>query len=88
MYQSLNRLDEAETMFKSCLQERQKTLGLENPETLQTIGNLARLYDEQKKYSEAETLYKMLLDRSKSRYGDNATEVYDVLEDLVSNRIE
>jgi tetratricopeptide (TPR) repeat protein len=40
---------------------REKQLGLEHPDTLWTMHNLADVYDSQGRHSEAETQYKLVL---------------------------
>ena len=47
----------------------EKVLGLEHPQTLISIANLARTYSDQTKYQEAETLYQKVLDLSKKVLG-------------------
>lgn len=56
---SLERFDEAEPFYKSCLDRQISTLGNDHELTLFSIGNLAMVYKKQVKIDEssAENLY-------------------------------
>ena len=63
------RYGKAISLLKQKLEERERTLGEENPFTLTTMNSLALLYKAQGNYSEAELLYKRALDASDRTLG-------------------
>lgn len=54
------RYAEAETLLTAALKEAE-SFETEDPRLVVTLNNLARLYDDQKKYAEAESLYRRIL---------------------------
>lgn len=63
------KLREAEDLYLSGLQGREKALGRDHPETLSTAHNLALIYEAQRKFSEAEDLYKVTLAARERLFG-------------------
>ena len=54
----MNTYDEAESLFKKCLDMRTIKLGAGHPNTLGTVGWLVGIYREQRKYDQVESLKK------------------------------
>ena len=59
LYEKQGKYDEAKLLYMDFLEQYQVILGLEHPNTLNTMNKLAELYEKQGKYDEAEQLYKM-----------------------------
>lgn len=57
LYDAAGRYAEAEALFLSALEHRERVLGKEHPDTLMTVNSLAALYDDVGRYAEAESLY-------------------------------
>ena len=55
-YKSQGKYDEAEVLYKQCLDKSKVVLGEDHPETLITMNNLAALYKSQGRYDEAKAL--------------------------------
>ncbi|MBA2393179.1 MAG: tetratricopeptide repeat protein [Ktedonobacteraceae bacterium] len=70
---------EAESLLKKALFIKEQVLGLDNPDTAQSLNNLALLYQNQGKYQEAEPLYQRSLaifeERLGSHHPDTATSL-------------
>jgi tetratricopeptide (TPR) repeat protein len=49
--------EEAESMYRRALEGSEKALGLEHPDTLTSISNLALVLERQGKYEEAEAMH-------------------------------
>ena len=60
---------EAETLEIEVLEKRNKILGVEHPDTILAMANLARTYTDRGKYGEAEKLEKQVLDARKRILG-------------------
>jgi serine/threonine-protein kinase len=56
IYQKLGKLDEADTLLQSALQERKKVFGPDSPQAAEALVSLGLLRDSQAKYDEAEDL--------------------------------
>ena len=63
------RYDEAETPFVEVMQMRQRVLGVEHPDTLTSIANLASTYRNQGRWKEAEDLDVQVMETSKKKLG-------------------
>jgi tetratricopeptide (TPR) repeat protein len=66
---------EAESMFKRALAIREKAFWTDHPDVLQSLGNLAEVYNAQGKYAEAESLLKRLRLRKAEQINEDLTEV-------------
>jgi tetratricopeptide (TPR) repeat protein len=62
--------DFAESLNKRQLDERERTLGDEHPDTLNSINELAGLYADQGRYDEAEPLYLRALEAKERTFGE------------------
>ena len=56
LYHAQGRYGEAEPLLKRALDGRERVLGKEHPDTLQSVNNVATLYYAQGRYGEAEPL--------------------------------
>ena len=57
LYLTVLRYDEAEVIFKECLDIQQKVLGCDHSDTLNTVNGLASLYYRQRKFELAGKLF-------------------------------
>jgi tetratricopeptide (TPR) repeat protein len=73
---------DAERLYQQALTIREKTFGTDNPETAQSIYNLARLYFDQGKYDEAEQLYLRTLSICERISGTEHSDVAQSLNSL------
>lgn len=73
---------QAETYFKHALGLREQLLGLEHPDTAQTVNTLALIYREQARYAEAEALYQRALDIRQRVFGPDHAETAQSLNNL------
>ncbi|KAF1935898.1 hypothetical protein EJ02DRAFT_301526, partial [Clathrospora elynae] len=55
------KLAEAEQMYKRVLRGKEEALGPDHMSTLQTVGNIGKIYKEQGKQAEAEQMYERAL---------------------------
>jgi len=69
-YRMLGDLKEAAPHLEQALQIREEHLGLEHPETLETMGQLVWVYFDQGRYGEAERLCAKALEMSRRIFGD------------------
>jgi tetratricopeptide (TPR) repeat protein len=76
------RYDEAEPLYKDCLDKRKAKLGEDHPSTMMTIYNLAGLYKSQGRYDEAEPLYKDCLDKRKTQLGEDHPDTLITINNL------
>jgi serine/threonine protein kinase len=78
----LNRCDDAEQLCLELSKTRQEVLGADNPRAIRTLVLLARIYERQKRYREAERLYLEILNIQAGQDAQESTpEVYEsVLE--------
>ncbi|MCX5969086.1 MAG: tetratricopeptide repeat protein [Cyanobacteria bacterium] len=60
--QNHGNAEHAEVLYLRCLEAREKLLGREHPDTLATVGDLARLFQEKGDYEQAEELYQRCLE--------------------------
>lgn len=66
---SQGRCKEAEDMDIMILEENKKEFGLEHPETLESMANLASTYEDQGRWAEAEELDRYLVETRKKQLG-------------------
>jgi hypothetical protein len=71
-YQSLGLYNDAQIHMELARTMTERVLGLEDPETLRVMGNLALLYSQEGKHGEAETLHRQTLDIRKRVLGAEA----------------
>ena len=64
------------------LERRENTLGMEHLETLNSVGNLALLYESQGRYAEAETLYLRDLEASERTLGMEHPDTLSAVDSL------
>jgi non-specific serine/threonine protein kinase/serine/threonine-protein kinase len=80
VYRSLGLYDKAVPLLEESLEMRRDILGEENPETSESLNNLAELYHDQGKYAEAEPLYQRALTIREKVLGAEHPEVAASLE--------
>lgn len=78
--------DEAEIMYKQCLNKQISMLGENHPDTLLTMVNLGNTYDRQYKYTEAEIAYNQCLNKMKLVLGENHPDILTVKKNLETIR--
>lgn len=61
LYFKLDRLGEAETMYKRALAIREKALGADNPNLTYYLDNLTSVYRAQGRYGAAEPIYQRII---------------------------
>ena len=61
---------------------REKALGFDHPDVAQSLNNLATLYGDQGKYTEAEPLYKRALKIQENTLGKDHPDVATLLENI------
>ena len=80
-FTSSRKYDEAEQLFRQVVQQREKVLGTEHKDTLNTKYWLARtLYEQQGKYDEAEQLFRQVVQQREKVLG---TEHEDTLDQQI-----
>jgi tetratricopeptide (TPR) repeat protein len=57
-------------------------LGKDHPDVANSLNNLALIYDEEKRYSDSEPLYKRVLEIREKSFGPDHPEVAKSLENL------
>ena len=78
------RLAEAETLFKRALEARERVLGKDHPDTLQSVDNLAALYQAQGRLTEAEPFYKRALEAGERVLGKDHPRTLQSLANLAA----
>jgi beta-galactosidase GanA len=68
----------------ACLTIRKEELGGRHPDTLTAMNNLARLYNYEDKYEEAEPLFVACLAMRKEELGDRHPDTVDSMNRLVA----
>ncbi|KIN06945.1 hypothetical protein OIDMADRAFT_150200 [Oidiodendron maius Zn] len=76
------KLSEAEKMLQRALQGLEKVLGTEHTSTLNTVGNLGSLYQDQGKFSEAEKMYQCALQGFEKALGVEHILTLDAVNNL------
>jgi eukaryotic-like serine/threonine-protein kinase len=71
IYQNLGKLDQAEKLITSALNQRSTVFGRDSPEVAETLIALALLRDAQAQYDEAERLARQGLDLDKLHFPEN-----------------
>src|SRR4029079_10175444 len=74
-YQDLGLYPEARQQLERALYLRRKTLGEDDPVTLEVLADVARSYDLEGKYPEAERLYARALEGLRRAYGEEHADV-------------
>ena len=77
-YQSSGRYDNAENLFKRALAGYEEKLGLDHPDTLRTLQNLANIYIEKGRYDDAEKLSKRALTGNKKLGLDHPNTLWTI----------
>ena len=65
------RFNDAESLYAKVLNARRITLGVEHPDTLASLNNLAALYRKRRRYREAEPLFKRVMDVQRRLQGEH-----------------
>ncbi|OLN95527.1 Kinesin light chain 4 [Colletotrichum chlorophyti] len=78
----LGRFSEVEQMYREALEIREKILGLDDPETLGSIRNLALVLRTQEKYEEAEQLHRRTLKLMKRVLGPDSLDTLSSMNNL------
>ena len=73
---------EAETLQMKVLDERNKNLGVEHPNTLDALGNLAGTYQSLGRYTESEKLGIQVLDSRKGIFGGEHPDIVSAMANL------
>jgi tetratricopeptide (TPR) repeat protein len=81
-YQVWGRYQEAEELYGQVLKERKRQLGLDHPNTLGTMHNLAGIYRYQGRYQEAEELYGQVLKKQKRQPGPDHPDTLGTMHNL------
>ncbi|WP_230966802.1 tetratricopeptide repeat-containing protein [Nostoc commune] len=81
-YEGQGLYQQAEPWYKLCLEVAENRLGLEHPDVIANLNNLAELYRSTGRYSEAELLCQQALALWKSLLGDNHPHVAISLNNL------
>ncbi len=79
-----DKYDEARRLAERLLELREKTLGPEHPDVLESLGILATLYKAQNEYAKAEPLYQRVLSTLEKKLGPDHIEVARPLNGLAS----
>ena len=69
MYQKLGKLDRADPLLRSALEQRRRLLGDQDPEVAESLVALGRLREAQATFDEAERLVREGLEKDKARLG-------------------
>ena len=75
--------NEAETLFDEALKGRQRELGEDHPDTLESKNDLAVLYKEQARYNEAESLLLESLEGRRKVLGEEHPDTLGSLNNLI-----
>jgi tetratricopeptide (TPR) repeat protein len=81
-YRDLGLYPEAERQVARALELRRRSLGEQDPETLNAAGDLADLYERQGRYAEAESLLLQTLETRRRLVGDSDPHVLDHASNL------
>ena len=71
-------------MYRECLSKREAILGSNHPETLQSIHNLAIMYENRGKYEKAEMLFKKCLSKREAVLGPHHADTVETRKCLDS----
>ncbi len=82
VYDSLGLYSKSEPLLRRALEIRRRTLGVRNPETLKSMGNLAEVLEEESRYPEAEKLMRETLDGRRSRLGPQHRDTLIAMSEL------
>ena len=82
MHSQSGRYEEAEELYRECLEKRKRVLGPDHPDTLMTMNNLALNYYDQEKYTEAEELYRECLESYKRVLGPDHPDTLKTMNGL------
>jgi tetratricopeptide (TPR) repeat protein len=74
----------AEALLARALEERERTLGKDDPFTLTTVNSLAAVYTAQGRYRDAELLYKRALEASERTLGKEHSLTQAAIKGLAS----
>eukprot|EP01031_Cornospumella_fuschlensis_P034758 gene34758-42088_t len=69
VFKETGKLREAEDLYRSGLQGREKALGRDHPETLTAAHNLALILEAQRKFSDAEELFRSTIEARQRVFG-------------------
>jgi tetratricopeptide (TPR) repeat protein len=76
--------DEAETLFDEALKGRQRELGDDHPDTLETQNDLAVVYKEQGNYDKAEQLLLKAVEGRRLKLGDTHPRTLESCNNLIA----
>lgn len=82
MYRKLGKLPFAQSHLEQTLQLRTTHLGQEHMHTLNTMNALAVVYDQQKKWRQAEELMRKAFETSKRIHGEDSSSTIDAMSNL------
>lgn len=71
VFKETGKLREAEDLYRSGLQGREKVLGCDHPETLTAAHNLSLILEAQRKFTDAEELFRSTIDARQRVFGKN-----------------
>ena len=74
--------EQAEALYLSCLDARERLLGREHPSTLTTVGNLGLLYSKKGDYEQAEAYYTRCLEAQERLLGPDHPSTLDTVDNL------
>lgn len=83
IYRGLEKLSEAEQLYKQAMIIWEKSVGKNSYEVASCLNNLAELYSSQQKYKDSEKLFKASLSILENLYGKEHINLVDVLENMV-----
>ena len=75
MYQKLGKLDRADPLLRSALDQRRRLLGNDDPEVTESLVSLGRLREAQATFDEAERLVRQALEKDKALVGPRHANV-------------
>lgn len=82
LFEKQGKYAEAEPLYKACLKTRISDLGESNPDTLDSIHNLGRLYINKGEYAKAEPLYLKCFEKRRNVLGDCDVKTLSSLNNL------
>ena len=84
----LGRLDEAESLFRQCLEAQRRVMGPDHPRTLSTAGSLASLLRSRGRLDEAESLLRTCLEAQRRTLGADHADTLKTAATLEAIRKE
>src|SRR5204863_209444 len=84
VYYSQGRYGEAEQLYSRALAGREKKLGSEHPDILDTMQNLAIVYRRQGRYDEAEQLCSQAMEGTEKKLGSEHPDTLQTVQNLAN----